>query len=85
MKTIKLHLGLDVHIGSITIAIAQAGRQGEIRVFGTITNDLHAKFRGWEGITSATPGRHLRQAWASQGCPALRQRGERRRPNIQSR
>ena len=42
MPTIKLYLGLDVHKDSITIAIAQAGPQGEIRLFGTITNDLHA-------------------------------------------
>ena len=35
MQTIKLYLGLDVHKDSITIAIAQAGPQGEIRLFGT--------------------------------------------------
>lgn len=31
MSTITLHLGLDVHKDSITIAIANAGPKGEIR------------------------------------------------------
>jgi len=42
MKAIKLYLGLDVHKDSITIAIAPAGPQNEIRLYGTISNDLHA-------------------------------------------
>src|SRR5258707_4291898 len=37
MKPITLHLGLDVHKDSITIAIAEPGSKGEIRLFGTIT------------------------------------------------
>lgn len=40
MKVITLYLGLDVHKDSITIAIAEAQRHSEIRLFGTITNDL---------------------------------------------
>jgi transposase len=42
MKAITIYLGLDVHEDSITIAIAEFGSKGEIRLFGTITNDLHA-------------------------------------------
>jgi len=42
MKAITLYLGLDVHKDSITVAIAETGPKGEIRLFGTITNDLHA-------------------------------------------
>jgi hypothetical protein len=38
MSSITLHLGLDVHKDSITIA--ELGSKGEIRLFGTITNDL---------------------------------------------
>ncbi len=49
MKAIKLYLGLDVHKDSITIAIADAQRHGEIRLFGTITNDL--------GRLEVAPGR----------------------------
>ena len=32
MKVIKLYLGLDVHKDSITIAIADPERNGEIRI-----------------------------------------------------
>ena len=53
MKTSKLHLGLDVHKDSITIAIAQDGPQGEIRLFGTITNDLHALEKALNRIRKA--------------------------------
>jgi hypothetical protein len=42
MQTITLYIGLDVHKDSIVIAIAEPGPKGEIRIFGTITNDLHA-------------------------------------------
>ena len=38
----KLYLGLDVHKDSITIAIALGGRHGEVRLYGTISNDLQA-------------------------------------------
>jgi hypothetical protein len=37
-----LYLGLDVHKDSIVIAIALSGRNGEVRLYGTITNDLQA-------------------------------------------
>src|SRR3954454_9970562 len=36
------YLGLDVHKDSIVIAIAEPGRNGELRLFGNITNDLQA-------------------------------------------
>ena len=42
MSSITLYLGLDVHEDSITIAVAESGPKGEIRLFGTITNDLYA-------------------------------------------
>lgn len=34
----KLYLGLDVHKDSITLALAQDGRTGEFRLYGTITH-----------------------------------------------
>jgi transposase len=43
MKAITLYFGLDVHKDSITIAIAEPGSKGELRLFGTITNDLQAR------------------------------------------
>jgi hypothetical protein len=38
MKPIELYLGMDVHKDSITIAIAEPGSKGEVRLFGTIEN-----------------------------------------------
>ncbi len=40
MKKIVKYVGLDVHKDSITIAIADDGRDGEVRVYGKIANDL---------------------------------------------
>ena len=56
MKTITLYVGLDVHKDSITIAIAEPGPKGEIRIFGTITNDLHALEKALQRIRKAHPG-----------------------------
>jgi len=68
MHTIKLHLGLDVHKDSITMAIAQAGRQGEIRLLGTITNDLHALEKALRRVRKAHPGAHLEVAYEAGPC-----------------
>jgi hypothetical protein len=37
-----LYIGLDVHKESISIALAEAGRKGEVRSYGKISNDPHA-------------------------------------------
>jgi len=54
MNTDK-YVGLDVHKDTIVAAVAEGGRDGEVRVYGTIANDLHALERllarlGGEGI-----------------------------------
>jgi transposase len=68
MKAITLHLGLDVHKDSITIAIAEPGPKGEIRLFGTITNDLHALERALSRIRQAHPGSPLEVAYEAGPC-----------------
>jgi transposase len=68
MKAIKLYLGLDVHKDSITIAIAPAGRASEIRLFGTITHDLHALEKALTRIRKAHPGAHLEVAYEAGPC-----------------
>ena len=41
MQKIIKYVGLDVHKDSITIAIADQGRNGNVRVYGKIGNDLN--------------------------------------------
>src|SRR5574341_785347 len=68
MQTTTLYLGLDVHKDSITIAIAESGLKGEIRVYGTITNDLHAVERALSRIRKAHPTAHLEVAYEAGPC-----------------
>lgn len=54
MKTDK-YVGLDVHKDTTVVAIAEGGREGECRIYGTISSDLHALERllaklGGEGV-----------------------------------
>jgi len=68
MNAITLYLGLDVHKDSITIAIAQAGPKGEVRLFGTITNDMQALEKALGRIRKAHPGAHLEVAYEAGPC-----------------
>jgi transposase len=68
MQTITLHLGLDVHKDSITIAVADPGPKGQIRLFGTITNDLHALEKVLARIRKAHPGADLEVAYEAGPC-----------------
>ena len=42
MKEHSIFVGMDVHKNSIDIAIAEKGRQGQLRHFGTIESSLAA-------------------------------------------
>ena len=68
MKAITLYLGLDVHKDSIVIAVAQAGLKVEIRLFGSITNDLHALEKALQRIRKAHPGAILEIAYEAGPC-----------------
>jgi hypothetical protein len=56
MKTLNKYVGLDVHKDTTVIAVAEDGRVGEVRIYGTISSDLHAlekalrKIGGEDGI-----------------------------------
>jgi transposase len=68
MNAIKLYLGLDVHKDSITIAIAEAERNGEIRIFGTVSNDLGRLEILLNRIRKAHPGAQLEVAYEAGPC-----------------
>ena len=68
MKAITLQLGLDVHKDSITIATAQGGLKDEVRLFGTITNDLQALEKSLIRLRKAHPGARLEVAYEAGPC-----------------
>jgi transposase len=42
MKTKEHYVGLDVHKDTVTIAVADDGRDGEVRLYGQVSSDLRA-------------------------------------------
>jgi transposase len=68
MKAITLYIGLDVHQDSITLGIAEPGPKGQIRLFGTISNDLHAVEKALTRIRKAHPGARLEVAYEAGPC-----------------
>ena len=68
MNVIKLYLGLDVHKDSITIAIAEAERNSEVRLFGSVSNDLDRLEIALNRIRKAHPGAQLEVAYEAGPC-----------------
>src|SRR5262245_24236253 len=68
MSAITLYLGLDVHKDSITIAVADPGSKGEIRLFGNISNDLHALEKAINRLRKGHPGANLETAYEAGPC-----------------
>jgi transposase len=68
MSSTTLYLGLDVHKDSITIAIAEPGSKGEIRLFGTITNDIDRLEKALRRILKAHPDAQLEVAYEAGPC-----------------
>ena len=61
MKKTLRFVGLDVHKDTIVIAVADQGREGEVRVYGTISSDLHAVERAVTKLRA--DGAELRAAY----------------------
>jgi transposase len=59
MKTINKYVGLDVHKDTTVIAVAEDGRSGEQRVYGTISSDLHALEKALRKIGGAGVTLHV--------------------------
>jgi transposase len=65
----RLYLGLDVHKDSITIAIAEGGgRSKEVRLYGAVSNDLHAIEKALQKIRNAHPGATLEVCYEAGPC-----------------
>ncbi len=65
MNTVKF-IGLDVHKKTITIAIADLGRQNKPRVYGAIANDLDAVDKFCRKITDfdSDPAQFQSRVWS---------------------
>lgn len=50
MKKTQHYVGLDVHKDTIMIAVAEGGREGEVRLYGQVSSDLHAVERALRKI-----------------------------------
>jgi hypothetical protein len=73
MKPITSYIGLDVHKSTVSVAIAEDGRCGEVRHYGVVENraDVMIKLgRGWDAAASGciSAMRRARVGMAFTGC-----------------
>ena len=68
MSAITLYLGLDVHKDSTTIAIAEPGSKGEVRLFGSISSDIDRLEKALGRIRKAHPNAQVEVAYEAGPC-----------------
>lgn len=66
MRKEVLYIGLDVHAEDIAVAIAEAGRDGEVRDYGVIPNTLHSVEKLLRKLGQA--GKELRVCYEAGPC-----------------
>ena len=68
MKKNTIFVGLDVHKDSIDIALANEGRDGDVRFYGTIDGDLDSLHKVIRKIQGANRGAELRFVYEAGPC-----------------